>query len=54
VPVAGGVPARLGDLGTVAAGDAFSPVRTTAAGRPAVLSIVQQPTASTVEIARDR
>jgi multidrug efflux pump subunit AcrB len=53
VPVAGGVPARLGDLGTVAAGDAFSPVRTTAAGRPAVLvNIVQQPTANTVEIAR--
>jgi CzcA family heavy metal efflux pump len=49
----GGVPARLGDLGTVAAGDAYSPVRTTAAGRPAVLvNIVQQPTANTVDIAR--
>ena len=54
VPVSGGgVPARLGDLGTIAAGDAFSPVRTTAGGRPAVLvNIVQQPTANTVDIAR--
>jgi len=54
VPVpGGGVPARLGDLGTVAAGDAFSPVRTTAGGRPAVLvNIVQQPTANTLDIAR--
>ena len=54
VPVSGGgVPVRLGDLGSIAAGDAFSPVRTTAAGRPAVLvNIVQQPAANTVQIAR--
>ncbi|HET7452947.1 MAG TPA: efflux RND transporter permease subunit [Thermoanaerobaculia bacterium] len=53
VPVAGGgVPARLGDLGTVTAGDAFSEIRTTAGGRPAVLvNVIQQPTANTVEIA---
>ncbi|HET9795732.1 MAG TPA: efflux RND transporter permease subunit [Thermoanaerobaculia bacterium] len=54
VPLPGeGVPARLSDLGTVASGDAFSPVRTTADGRPAVLvNIVQQPSANTVAIAR--
>jgi CzcA family heavy metal efflux pump len=54
VPLPGeGVPARLSDLGTIASGDAFSPVRTTADGRPAVLvNIVQQPSANTVEIAK--
>ncbi len=54
VPLSGGgVPVRLSDLGTIAAGDAFSTVRTTANGRPAVLvNIVQQPSANTVAIAR--
>ncbi|HKB69456.1 MAG TPA: efflux RND transporter permease subunit [Thermoanaerobaculia bacterium] len=54
IPLPGeGVPARLSDLGTVASGDAFSAVRTTADGRPAVLvNIVQQPSANTVAIAR--
>ena len=54
VPVAdGGVPVRLSELGTIAAGDAFSPIRTTANGRPAVLlNVVQQPAANTVAIAR--
>ena len=48
-----GVPTRLSDLGTVASGDAFSAVRTTADGRPAVLvNIVQQPSANTIAIAR--
>ena len=54
VPVpGGGVPARVGDLGTVAAGDALSYIRTTANGRPAVLiNLIRQPAANTVEIAR--
>ncbi len=44
---------RLSDLGSVASGDAFSAVRTTADGRPAVLvNIVQQPSANTIAIAR--
>jgi CzcA family heavy metal efflux pump len=51
VPVAGGVPARLGDLGTLAADNAVSYIRTTADGRPAVLvNVVQQPTANTLTI----
>ncbi|HEY3173969.1 MAG TPA: efflux RND transporter permease subunit [Thermoanaerobaculia bacterium] len=48
----GGVPAHLGELGTIAAGDAVSYIRTTANGRPAVLvNIVRQPAANTVTIA---
>ena len=54
VPIpGGGVPSRVGDLGTVAAGDAVSYIRTTAGGRPAVLlNLIRQPTANTVEIAQ--
>ena len=49
----GGAPARLSDLGTLAAGETFSAVRTTANGQPAVLvNIVQQPSANTLAIAR--
>jgi CzcA family heavy metal efflux pump len=53
VPVpAGGVPAHLGDLGTIVADDAVSYIRTTADGSPAVLvNIVRQPSANTVAIA---
>ncbi|MGE5345957.1 MAG: efflux RND transporter permease subunit [Acidithiobacillales bacterium] len=52
--IPGGVPARLGDLGTISVGDAVSYIRTTANGRPAVLlNVIQQPSANTVEIARD-
>jgi CzcA family heavy metal efflux pump len=52
VPLAGGVPALLGDLGTIEMADAVSYVRTTADGRPAVLvNIVQQPGANAVAIA---
>ncbi len=54
VPVpGGGVPAHVGELGTVAAGDAVSYIRTTADGRPAVLvNLIRQPAANTVDIAR--
>jgi CzcA family heavy metal efflux pump len=52
VPIPGGVPARLDELGTLAAADAVSFVRTSADGRPAVLvNLVQQPTANTLAIA---
>ena len=48
----GGVPALLGDLGTVSVADATSYIRTTADGRPAVLiNLTRQPTANTVAIA---
>jgi CzcA family heavy metal efflux pump len=53
VPVSGGVPARLAELGVLGAADAVSYVRTSAGGREAVLvNIVQQPSANTVAIAR--
>lgn len=53
VPVpGGGVPALLGDLGTVSVADAISYIRTTADGRPAVLiNLTRQPSANTVAIA---
>ena len=48
----GGVPAHVGDLGTIRPADAVSYVRTTADGKPAVLlNIVRQPLANTVSIA---
>ncbi|MEO8910948.1 MAG: efflux RND transporter permease subunit [Gemmatimonadaceae bacterium] len=53
VPVAGGPPARLSDLGTIVVADEVSYVRTTANGQTAVLiNIVRQPSANTVAIAR--
>ncbi|HXB54653.1 MAG TPA: efflux RND transporter permease subunit [Vicinamibacteria bacterium] len=54
IPVpGGGVPVRLGDLGSIAAGEAVSYIRTTANGRPAVLiNIIQQPSANTLTIAQ--
>lgn len=52
VPVPGGPPATLADLGTVVVADAVSYVRTTADGQSAVLvNIVRQPSANTVAIA---
>lgn len=52
VPVPGGPPATLADLGTVMVADAVSYVRTTADGQSAVLvNIVRQPSANTVAIA---
>ncbi len=53
VPISrGGVPTSLGALGTVAAADAVSYVRTTSERRPAVLfNVVRQPDASTLSIA---
>ena len=52
VPVPGGSPATLADLGEVIVADAVSYVRTTANGQSAVLvNIVRQPSASTVAIA---
>ena len=52
VPVPGGPPATLADLGEVIVADAVSYVRTTANGQSAVLvNIVRQPSASTVAIA---
>ena len=53
VPIpGGGVPARIGELGSVAAADAVSYIRTTANLSPAVLvNIVRQPSANTVTIA---
>ncbi|MFI5179993.1 MAG: efflux RND transporter permease subunit [Thermoanaerobaculia bacterium] len=54
LPIPGGAPVRLGDLGTISVGDAVSYIRTTANGHPAVLvNVIQQPSANTVEIARD-
>ena len=53
MPVPGGVPARLAELGELAVADAVSYVRTSADGREAVLvNVVQQPSANTVAIAR--
>jgi CzcA family heavy metal efflux pump len=54
VPIpGGGVPALVGELGTVRVDEAVSYIRTTADGRPAVLvSLTRQPAASTVAIAR--
>jgi len=53
IPVPGGAPAKLGDLGKVLVADEVSYVRTTADAHPAVLvNIIRQPTANTVEIAR--
>jgi len=54
VPISrGGVPASLGQLGTVVSDDAISFIRTTADRRPAVLvNVVRQPDASTLSIAR--
>ncbi|MEO8901384.1 MAG: efflux RND transporter permease subunit [Polyangiaceae bacterium] len=52
VPVRGGVPARLSDLGEITTADEVSYVRTTAGGHPAVLlNVLRQPSASTVAIA---
>jgi len=52
VPVPGGQPATLSDLGTVIVTDEVSYVRTTADGQTAVLvNIVRQPSANTVAIA---
>jgi CzcA family heavy metal efflux pump len=53
VPVPGGPPATLADLGGVRVADEVSYVRTTADGRPAVLvNLIRQPAANTVAIAR--
>ena len=52
VPVQGGPPATLSDLGTIIVADEVSYVRTTADGQAAVLvNIVRQPSANTVAIA---
>ena len=52
VPVPGGTPVTLADLGTVLVADAVSYVRTGADGHSAVLlNIVRQPSANTVAIA---
>jgi multidrug efflux pump subunit AcrB len=52
VPVPGGPPATLSDLGTIVVADEVSYVRTTAGGQTAVLiNIVRQPSANTVAIA---
>ncbi|HVS60051.1 MAG TPA: efflux RND transporter permease subunit, partial [Gemmatimonadaceae bacterium] len=52
VPVTGGPPATLSDLGTIIVADEVSYVRTTADGQTAVLvNIVRQPSANTVAIA---
>jgi heavy metal efflux system protein len=52
VPVPGGPPATLADLGQVTVADAVSYVRTTAGGQTAVLvNIVRQPSANTIAIA---
>jgi CzcA family heavy metal efflux pump len=52
LPVPGGPPAALGDLGRITVGDEVSYIRTTADGRPAVLlNIIRQPSANTVAIA---
>ena len=52
VPVPGGQPATLSDLGTIIVTDEVSYVRTTADGQTAVLvNIVRQPSANTVAIA---
>ena len=52
LPVPGGPPASLGELGTVTVADEVSYIRTTADGRPAVLvNVIRQPSANTVAIA---
>ncbi len=52
IPVPGGPPATLSDLGTIVVADEVSYVRTTADGQTAVLvNIVRQPSANTVAIA---
>jgi cobalt-zinc-cadmium resistance protein CzcA len=52
VPVPGGPPATLADLGQITVADAVSYVRTTANGEEAVLvNIIRQPSASTLAIA---
>ncbi|HEY6208414.1 MAG TPA: efflux RND transporter permease subunit [Gemmatimonadales bacterium] len=52
LPVPGGPPASLGELGTVTVADEVSYVRTTADGRAAVLvNVIRQPSANTVAIA---
>jgi len=52
IPVPGGVPALVGELGSVSVGDAVSYIRTTAGGRPAVLvNVIRQPSANTLSIA---
>jgi len=52
IPVPGGPPATLADLGTIVVADEVSYVRTTADGQTAVLvNIVRQPSANTVAIA---
>ncbi|MEO7039673.1 MAG: efflux RND transporter permease subunit [Gemmatimonadaceae bacterium] len=52
VPVPGGTPATLADLGKVLVADAVSYVRTSADGHSAVLlNVVRQPSANTVAIA---
>ena len=52
VPVPGGPPATLGQLGRVETADEVSWIRTSAGGRPAVLvNVLQQPTANAVAIA---
>jgi cobalt-zinc-cadmium resistance protein CzcA len=52
VPVPNGPPATLADLGTIAAADEVSYIRTTANGEPAVLvNVIQQPSANTLRIA---
>jgi len=53
VPVPGGPPATLADLGHIDVANEVSYIRTTAGGHPAVLvNIVRQPSANTVAIAR--
>ncbi len=53
VPVPGGPPATLAELGRLEVADEVSYIRTTADGQPAVLvNIIRQPTANTVAIAR--
>ena len=52
VPVSGGIPATLGELGKVQVADEVSYVRTTADAHPAVLvNVIRQPSANTVQIA---
>jgi cobalt-zinc-cadmium resistance protein CzcA len=53
VPVPGGAPATLADLGTLEVADEVSYIRTTADGDSAVLvNLIRQPSANTVSIAR--
>ncbi len=53
VPLPGGQPVQLSDLGTVQVADEVTYVRTTADGHPAVLlNVLRQPTGDTVSIAR--